>query len=216
MCFYADSAFAFALWIMTSLCAAGMEDASLKPVKQNILGIFFHGCGHLWIGYDQRMDQRTGWEVTRGDFVYDFIPAYIIGFLFWYFLTIAGGLKDALGNYGHLPLVTSVTLFQFFFVPGILSFAFVGTTLITLSCLSQLLKKEKTRFYNAESVICVTPVVFMAWIEALTCDTFLMNVGGHLWYDLTIPISFTVFFFYVKKQQVSGEVSGFKSKVKED
>ena len=95
-------------------------------------------------------------------------------------------------------------------VPGLLAFAYVGTTLITTSCLAMLFKENKTRFYNAEAIIYVTPVVFMAWVEALTCDSFLMDVGGHLWYDLIIPISFTVFFFYVKHQQM-GEA---KSKVK--
>ena len=91
-------------------------------------------------------------------------------------------------------------------------FAFVGTTLISLSCLAQLLKKDKTRFYNSYSVICVTPVNFMAWVEAFICDTFFVHIGGHLWYDLIIPISFTVFFFYVKRKQVSEA----KSKVKAD
>ena len=73
LCFYADSAYAVVLWILTSMCATGMAEESLQPVRQNILGIFFHGCGHMYIAFDKyngeggRMGQLTGWEMTRYD-----------------------------------------------------------------------------------------------------------------------------------------------------
>ena len=102
-------------------------------------------------------------------------------------------------------------LFQYFFVPGTLAFAFVGTTLLTMACAISLVRQDKHKFYNAESLIMVTPTALMAWVEGLTCDVFLMQIGGHLWYDLIIPISITAYFFYIRNQQVSEAESKVKA-----
>ena len=37
----------------------------------------------------------------------------------------------------------------------------------------------------------------MSWVESISCDTFLVYYGGHLCYDMSIPIATIVFYFYV-------------------
>ena len=37
------------------------------------------------------------------------------------------------------------------------------------------------------------PVVIMGFIEAVTCDSGLVHMGGHVWYDAIIPISVLVY-----------------------
>ena len=49
LCFYADAAYAIVLYIFTKCCSAGMPEASYKPVSNNILGVYGHGCGHLYL-----------------------------------------------------------------------------------------------------------------------------------------------------------------------
>ena len=34
----------------------------------------------------------------------------------------------------------------------------------------------------------------MMWVESLFCDSFLINYGGHFWYDFMIPLSIFVYF----------------------
>ena len=85
-------------------------------MRQNILGIFFHGCGHMWIAFDKnngeggRMGLMTGLEITRNN-PSNFAITFFAFFLFWYFLTIAGGLKDNLGNFPHVLLIICVEVF---------------------------------------------------------------------------------------------------------
>ena len=38
------------------------------------------------------------------------------------------------------------------------------------------------------------PITLMGWVEATTCGQFLVNYGGHVWYDATIPVSLCVYF----------------------
>ena len=54
MCFYGDTVWAIVIWILTSMCSKGMEEASLKSIKNQIIGVFGHGCAHMFIGISLR------------------------------------------------------------------------------------------------------------------------------------------------------------------
>ena len=56
----------------------------------------------------------------------------------------------------------------------------------------------------ASPLIIILPIGIFSWVEALACDSFLIHVGGHVWYDAIIPISLTAYFFYVKGLQTTG------------
>ena len=56
------------------------------------------------------MGLKTGWEITRDD-PKTFAITFFAFFIFWYFLTIAGGLKDNLGSFPHVLLIICVEVF---------------------------------------------------------------------------------------------------------
>ena len=48
------------------------------------------------------------------------------------------------------------------------------------------------------------PIMSIAWIEALTCESFLVHFGGHLMFDNTIAMSFLIYYVYVRIMEESG------------
>ena len=66
-----------------------------------------------------------------------------------------------------------------------------------------MLEKSKDQHYNAVALLMTGPIGLVGWIEGLTCDSFLVHVGGHFWYDMTIPMSMTAYIVYLKYAQSS-------------
>jgi hypothetical protein len=58
--------------------------------------------------------------------------------------------------------------------------------------------QDKSVYYNSIATIINLPIGLVGWIEAITCDYFFSHIGGHFWYDITIPISLISYFFYIK------------------
>ena len=60
--------------------------------------------------------------------------------------------------------------------------------MITVS-LSELFRTDKDEYYNLVGLTTNVPVILAGWLEATTCEKFLVNYGGHVWYDQTIALS---------------------------
>jgi len=56
-----------------------------------------------------------------------------------------------------------------------------------------LFMKGKDTSYDVWSWLVNLPVVLVGWLEAITCTSFLINYGGHVWYDATIPLTITAY-----------------------
>ena len=61
-----------------------------------------------------------------------------------------------------------------------------------------MIRNPKHKHYNAEALLVKGPIGLMGWVEGLTCDSFLIKIGGHFWYDMTIPMSLTAYILYLK------------------
>jgi hypothetical protein len=109
------------------------------------------------------------------------------------------------GDHLHKVIVVLSTFVQHYFVPGKIAFAFVQTILLLNHTLVELTNENKNKYYSAVAFFIGTPIGLMAWVEGLTCDKFLIHFGGHLWYDMTIPISMTFYAMYVKSLQTCGK-----------
>ena len=44
-----------------------MDEESFRPVKTNILGIFGHGCAHLFIGLNGKIESKKIYETLEGN-----------------------------------------------------------------------------------------------------------------------------------------------------
>ena len=133
MCFYADTAYAIVLWIMTSLCVSNMEEASYNPIKAQIMGIFGHGCGHLYLAF-KPITVETSYQ-KNGDDPAAHAKTFGVLFFFWYTLTMSVA-QGPLGKVGHFCLALLYNLCHYFVVPGTIAFAYVSAVLIVTYTLS--------------------------------------------------------------------------------
>ena len=198
MCFYGDTAYAIFLWVVTKFFSQGLSEESLMPVTTSILGVFGHGCGHLWLG--MKGITRVG-TLANEDKPLEYHVKYLaVLAFFWYTLTMVHA--KLLGRAVHAVFVVLLLLGHYYFVPLQCAFAYVQTALIILMSTVTMLRKDKISNYNAVSLITV-PSVLAAWVEGLMCDSFLVHFGGHFWYDMSIPIALTGYIVYLKHEQSS-------------
>ena len=136
MCFYGDTAYAILLWIFTKCCSAGMAESSYAPVKANILGVYGHGCGHLYLALKGKVDTTTPFE-RAGDDPAKHAMVFGVLFFFWYSLTL--GVKEQMGTALHLAMALAYLCFHYFVVIGTVSFSYVQAVLILTGAVAALL-----------------------------------------------------------------------------
>ena len=117
--------------------------------------------------------------------------------LFWFSLTVA--CRETLGNVGHACMALGFLGGHYYFVPSEVAFAYVQTCIILMLSITELVG-PKYDHYNAIALICRLPVCIIPWVEAMACESFLVHIGGHFWYDMTIPLGLTAYVFYLKQK----------------
>lgn len=73
-------------------------------------------------------------------------------------------------------------------------------------------RTDKDIFYDLSTVIVSIPVGLAGWLEAVTCEYFIIWFGGHLVYDMTINLGLFAYFAVV----MSMDASTHKSKVQDE
>eukprot|EP00992_Anisonema_acinus_P014622 TRINITY_DN937_c0_g1_i1.p1 TRINITY_DN937_c0_g1~~TRINITY_DN937_c0_g1_i1.p1 ORF type:complete len:304 (+),score=98.43 TRINITY_DN937_c0_g1_i1:43-912(+) len=190
LCFYLDTACVVVLLLWCrALRARGYAAAALDPVTSALFGMFLHGAAHMGVGLNGKMGhggpvfQRYPDPVGRLQAVGGML-------LFWCMVTIGQPLRMV--RRGRLPLIVLVAVASWavhiLLVPERLEFTYVSTSILMVFGISSLLVKgTDTRFYSGAS-LAMLPVGLVAWAEALLCESLLQPVGGHIWYDLSMPI----------------------------
>ena len=54
--------------------------------------------------------------------------------------------------------------------------------------------EDKNRFYDMEAILVDVPILLATFGEAITCDSFLINYGGHVWFDMVVPVGFIIYY----------------------
>merc|ERR1719238_438421 len=85
---------------------------------------------------------------------------------------------------------------QVFFLSSRLFFIHVLMAVLLSGAIRGLARaeKDKTRFYDMEAVLVDVPILLMTFSEAITCDSFLVHYGGHVWFDMAVPFGFIAYF----------------------
>ena len=84
---------------------------------------------------------------------------------------------------------------QVFFLPTRFFFTHVLLAVLLGSALRWLRRPAvmKTKYYALESWLVDVPIMLASFTEALACDSLLVRYGGHVWFDLVVPVMFTVY-----------------------
>ena len=96
--------------------------------------------------------------------------------------------------------------FEYFIVPDKIAFCYVQCLIMTSANTVGLFSKDKGKYWTAKCMS-MLPLACMGWVEGFMCDTFLIHVGGHAWYDFSIPFGITVYFLYIKSLEANAQES---------
>lgn len=219
VCLYADTAFALALLFI----AVTSTKVGVREVKENIISVFLHGCAHgslfflsapppLGAGIDWSTEPPLAYsdgekyeKLAARSGVSPRMLLFLVcasQFVFWAgFLTTMTALPRllAIGQSAihAIAIVTVVPPFWFFtYVNTLLFVNIVGSKMI-VAARPDGSPGLRGRNYSLYSCLVSLPICVATFAEPLMCDALLIDWGGHLWFDSTIPVSILVFYAVV-------------------
>ena len=204
--FYSDTIFAYILYYMYNNISVDNNPINniklLSPVKANIIAVFSHGLGHLNLAYNSRYFSNKPLMLNINSNINKYLSIVTLYF-FWYYLIKAAYLN---GNNIYWNINAFIhTLILSTSIPINHSFTYVQTTLMLTAAISELNLKNKDIYYDIKAIVIHLPITIVGWVEALYCDKFIKNYGGHVIYDTTIPISIITYhsllYFYKKYKE---------------
>tara|TARA_B100001094_G_scaffold77941_1_gene74259 strand:+ start:1904 stop:2701 length:798 start_codon:yes stop_codon:yes gene_type:complete len=196
LCFYFDIAFCFVLNYLVNNCKINdnKKEVILSPIKEQIPGLFLHGLGHLGIPYLFDTTQNLNGTLAGISTNYGKGFSILTTISFWYFIMYS------INSTGYLPFwklhVILHSFLSLFIVPTLFNFTHTQTTIFITGSISNLLKNgdKKDIYYDFLNIFIGLPIALMPWVEAIYCENFAINYGGHLLYDISIPLSCIIYY----------------------
>jgi len=170
----------------------GMSEPSLRPIEKNSLSLFGHGLGHLYLAFQTS-------KATGASQVFEDLTASGQAFAFFAFMFVwYGFMRDKSRS---VPVTLAFALFhnvlQVFILPSRFFFTHVLMAVLLNSAfrgLSRPASDKKNKYYDMEAILVDVPILLATFGEALSCDSFLKAYGGHVWFDMVVPVMFTVYY----------------------
>eukprot|EP00040_Diaphanoeca_grandis_P025761 m.143203 g.143203 ORF g.143203 m.143203 type:complete len:271 (+) comp30301_c0_seq1:68-880(+) len=205
LCFYTDTVFAAVLYYLVFVRADGKykDQRELLPVRTGVTSTFMHGVAHANLWYFQPKGDGPVLSGVEEEYRH----ALAIVLLFGFFFTFTNP------HWPSKPFVLVQCVFDtyvsLYVIPLLYVFTFVNTIIFLNIILSRvILEENKDRFYNASSMLGFLPMI-VTWCEPLFCDAFLIDWGGHLWFDVSIPTSMVIY-YGIATQWIADEPRGSK------
>jgi len=195
LCFYGDAIAA----VILAVLAHGKSDRSeFNVVKNNVGATFMHGAAHAMLWYakpkgNASLVQSIG-EHTQVAVLFVLVWGFYFAFL--HFKDWQKRSISAIATGSQCAFHAAVTVSA---LPPQYLFTYANTVLFFSGVGSEMFCKSKDRFYDMHALLCALPPAIVAWLEPLTCDNFLVNWGGHLWFDLSIPFGVMMYYCIVIK-----------------
>lgn len=99
-------------------------------------------------------------------------------------------------NSQYEAAISAIVMYGSGFVKKELIFPCVQTIVVSGFQANQLMltPKEKNLREYMMSSLSIVPTIVVAWNEILFCDSFFWSIGGHVLYNASIVVSFTVYY----------------------
>jgi len=197
LCLYGDTVFTVLLFLIVKMDRSDQAAPAVAMIRPQLFAIFFHGCAHMFVGHKfenatpewMALSPCARQTTAQGRILY---CAFLC--CFWF-----GFMKSFHGLAFHTFFFTmAYGVVHFFCVPGVFAFTYVNCMLFFHSSCNALFFAEKGPYYTAQVFFSGVPLALVTWMEALLCEQVIRPIGGHLVYDLTIPISLLAFYVYVR------------------
>lgn len=182
LCLYTDTAWALVLFVLGTKCGDRTE---LAAVKASVVSVLAHGLAH---GYISNVGGTM--PVGNGETTYtELVVKDVVLFIFWFSftsMTPAPKWTCVLQSLAHT--------WAYHFVPPLLVFAYANTAIFFNLSGASLLYEPRDKFYALSALCAGLPPMIATFLEPLFCDSLLINWGGHLIFDFSIPLGQTLYF----------------------
>jgi len=175
-----------------------MSEPALRPIEKNMFSLFGHSCGHLFLGLGAMTGGDAG-QVFEGLSFPCQLLALVVLCPVWY-----GFSRDKTRSVAQaMTIAMCHNILQVFFLPTRFFFTHVLMAVLFGSGRRWLGRpaQEKTRFYTMEAWLVDVPILVMTYVEAIGCDAFLIDYGGHVYFDMVVPVMFIVYWVILVCEQ---------------
>ncbi len=182
----------------------GMQVKAMKSADEmmlfNLLGHLGHGLAHGFIAKNYRsedglkdvMSQSSvlGRYMDGDEDLGELVKAICLGLVFWFGLLKGACPKLSLSKIGMLAMIV---VYGSLFVRNVLGFAYVQAVITVIFSGTQLmLPEDEKNFVFAANAAAGFFISLIPWVESTSCQRILAKFGGHLVYDISIPIALIV------------------------
>jgi hypothetical protein len=190
LCLYFDTVAAVAVMALYLALHKETPTQGMKSVdalmKWQGLSVLMHGFAHGMISYGLRQAGGKSSDLSST------MPAstkFLVGLVFWF--PMIKSFMDELSLAAVLAMSLLVTGFSNVFVPDLFGFMYVQTVIGVMYAYQQLLqpKKDKENFAYMIFAFITLPISIIPWFESMSCASWFMQYGGHVLYDIAIPVS---------------------------
>jgi hypothetical protein len=203
LCLYFDVLFvSVGLIIYWSL--KGMPVNAMKTADEmmlfNLLGHLGHGFAHGFIATNYRSEDGlrdvtsqssvVGRYMNGEEDIVELVKALCLGLVFWFGLLKGACPKLPLSKIGMLAMFI---VYGSLFVRNVLGFAYVQAVItVAFSGTQLMLPEDEKNFVFAANSVAGFVISLIPWVESTLCHRVLAKFGGHLVYDISIPIALIV------------------------
>eukprot|EP00039_Didymoeca_costata_P025274 m.12820 g.12820 ORF g.12820 m.12820 type:complete len:292 (-) comp4735_c0_seq1:114-989(-) len=195
--FYADAALAlFMGYLVYKGPKYGLTEEALRPMSKNAVSLFGHGCGHLLLGLSTMFGKGAS-EMFENLTPVQQLAIFILFTPVWY-----GFMRDKSRSFTTaMTYAMGHNALQIFVLPSKFFFTHVLLAVLVNSAIRWLRKPqtEKSVYYDLEACLVDVPIMLAAFVEGCTCDSFLSHFGGHVWFDMVVPVMFTVYYIILTR-----------------
>lgn len=125
----------------------------------------------------------------------------IIGLIFWF--PMMKSFLDQLHSIVVFLLSLLVVLIGQVFVPDLYGFMYVQTVITIIFAYQQLLqpRHDKEHYSYALFAFITLPLSIIPWFESMACSNWFVKYGGHVLYDVAIPVLLSLVYVLCWKRE---------------
>lgn len=192
--------------VMCSLVHLGrwqfsMSESALRPINKNAFTLLAHGFGHLFLalctvnlakerGGNPEYSSAAAFETLSST---QQAAAVVALFFVWFAF-----MRDS-----RRKLSTTIVwaflhnILQVFMIPTRFFFTHVLMAVPLHSGVRAIFFRERSQkdiYYAMEAWLVDVPILLMSFGEAISCEDLFIHYGGHVWFDMVVPIGFIVYY----------------------
>jgi len=194
LCFWVDTLGSIFIFFLA------FPNRNLKGMKFILMGLpgtILHGLAHLQLHYYEDSSLAKDLTMSQQNVSYELLLGSMAGMtLFWMALTYPV-LQHHMQLFTIFLISVLYSVVMVFAMPQKFGFTYIQSVIISTWCLSELIAPNDQIHGVVVSACIMVPSVIVSWCEGLFCDGFLINYGGHAWYDSSLVVGLIAYCSFI-------------------